>query len=31
MSGIQINNIQFHFQGWDDVKFPTQGINPSGA
>lgn len=31
MSGIQINNIQSHFQGWDDIKFPTQGINPPGA
>lgn len=31
MSGIQINNIQSYFRGWDDLRFPSQGINPPGA
>ena len=31
MSCIFINNIQSYFRGWDDLRFPSQGINPPGA
>lgn len=31
MSCIKINNISQYFKGWDDLRFPSQGINPPGA
>lgn len=31
MSSIIINNINSFFQRWDDLRFPSQGINPPGA
>ena len=31
MSGIIINNFNSYFQRWEDLRFPSQGINPPGA
>lgn len=31
MTKIVINNIKSYFRGWDDLRFPAQGINPPGA